>query len=278
MKFILIKKPEEKMKKIRYGLIVLAMLLCSLASAEAQVSIGISIPNLSIGINLPMYPQLAPVPGYPVYYAPQVDGNYFFYDGMYWVYQDDNWYASTWYNGPWGFVEPTAVPLYVLRIPVRYYRQPPPYFRGWQANAPPRWGQHYGHEWEQHRRGWDKWNRKSVPRRAPQPTYQRHYTGDRYPRQLEQQHQLRSQKYRYQPRENTVRQHLKSPGGQKAAAPAGNREQTAQPARSQNRQEQPQPQHEQKNGQQHRQPDQESNRGHGQGQQNDDNRGKEHDK
>ena len=41
------------------------------------------------------------VPGYPVYYAPDIGGNYFFYDGRYWVYQDDNWYSSSWYNGPW---------------------------------------------------------------------------------------------------------------------------------------------------------------------------------
>ncbi|OGU13630.1 MAG: hypothetical protein A2076_08775 [Geobacteraceae bacterium GWC2_53_11] len=196
------------MKKLRYGLFVLMILLCPVTYAKAQVSIGIGLPNLSIGINLPVFPELAPVPGYPVYYAPQVNGNYFFYDGMYWVYQDDNWYASSWYNGPWGFVEPYAVPLYVLRIPVRYYRQPPVYFRGWQSNAPPRWGQHWGHEWQQRRGGWDRWNRSAVPARAPRPTYQRQYSGDRYPRQIEQQHTVRSQSYHYQPRDKAVRQHL----------------------------------------------------------------------
>lgn len=196
------------MKKLRYGLFVLMMLLCPVTYATAQVSIGFSSPNLSIGINLPVFPELAPVPGYPVYYAPQVNGNYFFYDGMYWIYQDDFWYASSWYNGPWALVEPYAVPLYVLRIPVRYYRQPPVYFRGWQSNAPPRWGQHWGHEWEQRRGGWDRWNRSSVPARAPRPTYQRQYSGDRYPHQIEQQHAVRSQSYRYQPRDKVVRQHL----------------------------------------------------------------------
>ena len=84
------------MKKIRYGLIVLSMLLCWVTSAAAQVSIGIGMPNVTIGINLPVFPQLVRVPGYPVYYAPQMAANYFFFDGLYWVYQDDNWYASTW--------------------------------------------------------------------------------------------------------------------------------------------------------------------------------------
>ena len=46
------------MQKIRYGLIMLWMLLCSATFAEAQVSIGIGFPNVSIGINLPLYPEL----------------------------------------------------------------------------------------------------------------------------------------------------------------------------------------------------------------------------
>jgi hypothetical protein len=208
------------MKKIRYGLIVLSMLICSVTSATAQVSIGIGLPNVSIGINLPLFPELVPVPGYPVYYAPEVNGNYFFYDGMYWVYQDDNWYASSWYNGPWGLVQPEVVPLFILRIPVRYYRQPPVYFRGWRSNAPPRWGEHWGHGWEQHRRGWDRWQRGAAPSRAPLPVYQRQYSGDRYPRQVEQQHALRSQQYRYQPRDTVVRQHFQQQREQRAPAPA----------------------------------------------------------
>ena len=76
------------MKRLRYGMIVLSMLLCMATSATAQVSIGIGLPNVSIGINLPLFPDLVAVPGYPVYYAPQMEANYFFYDGMYWVYQE----------------------------------------------------------------------------------------------------------------------------------------------------------------------------------------------
>jgi hypothetical protein len=172
---------------MRYGLIVLWMLLGSLPSAMAQVSIGIGLPSVSIGINVPVYPELVRVPGYPVYYAPQLNSNFFFYDGMYWVYQDDSWYASSWYNGPWGLVGPEVVPLFILRIPVRYYRAPPPYFRGWRADASPRWGEHWGREWEQHRSGWDRWNRRSAPAPAPLPVYQRQYSGDRYPRREQQQ-------------------------------------------------------------------------------------------
>ena len=104
---------------MRYLLIVLSLSLALASSAMAQVSIGIGLPNVSIGINLPVYPQLVRVPNYPVYYAPQVNSNFFFYDGLYWVYQDDDWYASYWYNGPWAIVAPQEVPVFILRIPVR---------------------------------------------------------------------------------------------------------------------------------------------------------------
>jgi len=217
------------MQKLLYVLIVLSMLICPVTSSKAQVSIGIGLPNVSIGINLPLFPHLVPVPGYPVYYAPEVDANYFFYDGMYWVYQHDNWYASSWYNGPWSFVEPEVVPLFVLRIPVHYYRQPPMYFRGWQSNSPPRWGQHWGHGWEQQRRGWDRWKHSSAPAPAPLPVYQRRYYGDRYPR-VEQQHTLRSQSYRYQPRDKVIRQHFQQQAGPNAPAPVQQRRKEVSPA------------------------------------------------
>jgi hypothetical protein len=195
---------------MRYLLVASALLLGSVTSAHAQVSVSIGIPAAEIGVEVGAYPELVRVPGYPVYYAPRASANYFFYDGAYWVYAGDNWYASSWYNGPWQLVAPEAVPLYVLRVPVRYYRRPPPYFRGWRAEAPPRWGDHWGRDWERHREGWDRWDRRAVPRAAPLPVYQRGYGGDRYPAP-EHQHAIRSEQYRYQPREEVTRQHFSPP-------------------------------------------------------------------
>jgi len=229
------------MKKLRYGLIVMWLLMCSIISAEAQLSIGIGLPNVSIGINLPVFPVLTRVPGYPVYYAPQMDANYFFYDGMYWVYQGDNWYASSWYNGPWGPVDPEYVPLFILRVPVRYYRQPPVYFQGWQSSASPRWGQHWGHGWEQKRSGWDTWKRSSAPAPAPLPTYQKKFAGDRYPRP-EQQHQLRGQNYRYQPRDKVVREHFKQQAEHRAPAPDQHQQRDQRPQVDQRQQREQRPQ------------------------------------
>lgn len=193
---------------MRHLLIVLSLLLGVATSAPAQVSVGIGIgmPGLNIGINLPAYPRLVRVPDYPVYYAPQVQGNYFFYDGLYWVLEGDSWYASSWYNGPWGLVAPEVVPVYLLRVPVRYYRSPPPYFRGWEPARPPRWQEHWGNDWQQRRDGWDRRNRSAPPPPAPLPRYQRKFPNERYP-QPDQQPALQGQNYRYQPRDPVVRQH-----------------------------------------------------------------------
>lgn len=216
---------------MRTGLLVLWMLLCSITSAAAQVNIGIGLPGISIGINIPVYPQLIRVPGYPVYYAPQMNSNYFFYDGMYWVYDQDNWYASIWYNGPWELVAPETVPLFILRIPVRYYRQPPSYFRGWNSSAPPRWGEHWGNAWEERRRGWDNWNRSSMPPPAPLPVYQRQYSANKYP-PVEQQQVLQSRNYRYKPQDSLVRQHYPAAQAQSAPSTSPQREQAVPQARS----------------------------------------------
>ena len=199
------------MKK-SYVLIAISMALvqgCYTAPPYESSSYGSGYSGVSIGIHYSTYPDLVRIPGYPVYYAPGVDSNYFFYDGFYWVFQSDNWYVSSWYNGPWNYVGYYDVPAYLLRVPVRYYRQPPPYFRDWRADAPPRWGDHWGRDWERRRSGWDHWDPRSAPAPAPLPAYQRNYSGDRYPRAVEQQHTIRSEYYRYQPREPVTQQYFK---------------------------------------------------------------------
>jgi hypothetical protein len=200
---------------MRHLLLSISLLFLPLFPAAAQAQVSISI-------NVDTYPTLVQVPGYPVYYDPQLNSNYFFYDGLYWVYAGDTWYASSWYNGPWQTTGPESVPLFVLRVPVRYYRQPPVYFRGWQTDAPPRWGEHWGQGWEAHRAGWDRWDRQAVPPPAPLPVYQRQYEGARYPRAPEQQQAIRTESYHYQPREAVTQQHYqqepKKPADSQAAA------------------------------------------------------------
>jgi hypothetical protein len=209
---------------MRYLLLVLSMLLlpASSARADVDVSVAIAIPGVRIGINVPAYPRLVRVPGYPVYYDPAIRLNLFFYDGLYWVFQSDRWYVSSWYNGPWDLVDPYDVPAYILLVPVRYYRVPPPYFHGWRVDAPPRWDTHWGREWQDRRKDWEHPDRHVAPPPAPLPSYQRKYSGKNYPRELEQQRSIRTERYRYEPREAVTQKHYQrehpqggAPGQQK---------------------------------------------------------------
>jgi hypothetical protein len=174
---------------MRIRLVASVLLLLATVPAAAQVSIGITIGS---------YPSFMAVPGYPVYYAPGVGANYFFYDGLYWVYQDDNWYSSSWYNGPWDAIDPMYVPIDVLQVPVRYYIRPPRYFTGWQPDRPPRWNDHWGRDWSQRRQDWDRPRHEMNSAPAPLPDYQRRYSGKDYPR-ADQQRALQQQNYRYHP-------------------------------------------------------------------------------
>ena len=180
---------------------ILAALITTVATAlpaAAQVTV-------SIGINVPSYPTLQRIPDYPVYYAPSVRGNYFFYDGLYWVFDRGEWYASTWYNGPWEVVDRYEVPDYILRVPVRYYRAAPTTFRSWRADAPPQWQVVYGSSWESRRSGWERWDRRSIPAPAPLPVYQRTYSRDRYP-SFSEQVVIQTRSYRYEPRDSSARE------------------------------------------------------------------------
>jgi len=190
---------------MRSVLIALSLLLGTAIPAAAQVSVSVTVPGISIGIHQHGYPELVLVPGYPVYYAPQLPVNYFFYDGYYWLYHEDHWYMSDWYDGPWTAVNADDVPLFVLRVPVRYYVNPPVHFYGWYVDAAPRWDYHWGPRWVYYRQRWDYWDRHIVYAPAPLPLYQRHYVGDRYPRG-EYRHVIHREHYRYQPRDSVVRE------------------------------------------------------------------------
>jgi hypothetical protein len=185
---------------MRHALIGLLISAASFVATPANAAV-----NVSIGINVPTYPSLVRVPNYPVYYAPSLQANYIFYDGLNWVFGADGvWYESPWYNGPWYAVDPYSVPVFLLRVPVRYYRAAPTYFHGWAHDSAPRWGDHWGSNWQSRRAGWDRWNRSSVPAAAPLPTYQRSYSGSRYPVNVAQQAEIQTRSYNYRPRDTVA--------------------------------------------------------------------------
>jgi hypothetical protein len=88
---------------------------------------------------------------------------------------------------------------------------PPAYFIGWQFDTAPRWGDHWGRDWNQHRSGWDRWDRRSIPSPAPLPAYQRNYSGDKYPKKIEHQKELRQKNYGFESRDPVVRKQNEHP-------------------------------------------------------------------
>jgi hypothetical protein len=167
--------------------ISLSLLLGPITTLQAQTRLDISISS---------YPSLILIPGYPVYYDPAQQLNYFFYGGRYWVFHEDGWYYSSWYNGPWIPMEADLVPVFIWRIPLRYYHHRPAYFQGRNANEAPPWDQHWGAGWSRKHPDWQLWNRQSVPAASPLPDYQKQYGGNRYPHSLKQQSTLEHQQAR----------------------------------------------------------------------------------
>jgi hypothetical protein len=182
-------------------LLVAATIVPAEASAQAYSDID---------VDLPAFPEMQPIPGSPVYWGPDVNSNYFYYDGVFWDYFHDVWHWSAWYNGPWTMVDPVYVPTYVLWVPIAYYRRPPQFFRAWNPNRPPRWSEHWGSDWQARHNA--IYASAAMPvERAPLPTYQRQFPRGNYPHGA-QQAQIHARSFPYMPREGIVRQHYEASG------------------------------------------------------------------
>lgn len=133
---------------MKRGILLAGILMASFAAlAHAvpswadSVSIGVSIgtpppPPPPVVVAAP--PQLVVVPGSPVYYAPAVSFNYFFYVGRYYVFHDGAWFVSASFGGPWTFIALERVPRPILAVPVAYYKVPPGH---WKKSGPPPWAE-----------------------------------------------------------------------------------------------------------------------------------------
>jgi hypothetical protein len=194
-------------------------LLAALLLIAATVMPAAAQTYSDIDVDLPYFPEMQPIPDSPVYWAPGVDSNYFFYDGLFWDYHHDLWHWSAWYNGPWMVADPVYVPTYVLWVPVRYYHKPAHHFHGIHPDKPPRWGQHWGRDWQaRHNQVYS--GLPTAWQRAPLPRYQSIYNRANYPRGYEQQRALHAQHYTWQPREGTAS--MRQPAQNRGATTKGN--------------------------------------------------------
>ncbi len=133
--------------------LVLVALIAGTAMNLVVMSVPVAADSVSIGINigppppppppaivLAAPPPLVIVPGTPVYYAPSLSVNFFFYRGRYYTYHNAAWFMATGYGGPWTFVAVERIPQPVLAVPVAYYRVPPGHMK--KHGGPPPWAGH----------------------------------------------------------------------------------------------------------------------------------------
>jgi len=105
------------MKRPAAVLLVLSALFClaappASAGVDVNVNIGIPFP----GFHVEAAPEMVMVPGAPVYFAPRVSVDLFFFDGFWFTRDHDHWYRGHDYRGPWKEVNARYVPPPVHRV------------------------------------------------------------------------------------------------------------------------------------------------------------------
>ena len=104
----------------------------SATASDVKINIGLGVPP----IVLTTPPSLVVVPGTPVYYAPDVSANLFFYKGRYYTVANGVWAMAPAYTGPWAVIQIGQVPAPVVAVPVEYYKIPPGQLK---KQGPPPW-------------------------------------------------------------------------------------------------------------------------------------------
>jgi len=100
-----------------------ASVLVPASARAANVNINIGIPAPAIVVPAP--PRLVIVPGTPVFYAPEVEYNYFVYGDHHYIFRDGRWFIARTHRGPWKLVAVERVPRPIVAVPVTYYKVPP---------------------------------------------------------------------------------------------------------------------------------------------------------
>jgi hypothetical protein len=256
------------MKKLLFGtiLLVLVSVFPVMTMAAVDVSVGISLPPLIV-FGAP--PAVVVLPDTnSVYVVPNIEADFFFWNGWWWRPWEGRWYRSRYYNRGWGYYK--SVP--------RFYYDVDPGWRGYYRDR--NWS---GHSWAyeqipnqrlqqnwknwQSNRYWEKKKTWGVQGYSPKPQqqrqelrqqrqvqYQKRPDVQRHQQQRqEQQRQAKVQKSQDKKQKQTqVQQSQQQRQGQQRQPMVQKPQQQHQPQVKQpQRQEQPQQQHSRPQDQQH---------------------------
>ena len=147
----------NKMKKLFFGTILLALVIVVPIPTMAEVNVGIGI-SLPPPIVFAAPPEMIVLPETYVYVVPDVDVDIFFYDGWWWRPWEGRWYRSHYYNRGWG---------YYNNVPSFYFDVDP----GWR-------GYYRDHNWYGHR-----WNYERIPHQRFQQNWKRWHNDRHWERQ-----------------------------------------------------------------------------------------------
>jgi hypothetical protein len=95
-------KGGNKMKKLLFGAMLLALAISVPIPTMAGVTVQIGIP-LPPPIAFPAPPQVVLLPNTGVYVAPDLGVDFFFFDGWWWRPWEGRWYRSRNYRSGWGY-------------------------------------------------------------------------------------------------------------------------------------------------------------------------------
>ncbi len=148
------------------------------ARAEVNVNVNLGIPLPSIVIAEP--PEFILPSALGFYVAVGVPHDLFRIDGVYFLFRDNRWYRSPYYDGPWDEVRYRKLPKPLRRHKferIRYYRDEE--YRHYRHNRHGYKGKFYRPE-KRHGRDHDRDNRRDDRRRRDEPRRERHERHDRH--------------------------------------------------------------------------------------------------
>jgi len=144
------------MKKIFFGTLFLALVIAVPIPTMAmggRVDVGVSIPLPPL-IVFSAPPEVVVIPETYVYAVPDLDVDFFFYNGWWWRPWEGRWYRSRNYSSGWS-----------------YYQDDPSFYRG----IPSGWRNDYrehrwsGHQWDYQRiphqqlqKNWNNWEKNKY--------------------------------------------------------------------------------------------------------------------
>ncbi len=204
----MIDKGGNRMKKLPWGTILLALVIIVPIPTMAGVHIGVGISLPSIVFAAP--PAVVMMPDTDdVYVVPDIDENMFFWNGWWWRPYGGGWYRSHYYDRGWG-----------------YYNDVPSFY----FDVDPRWRGYYrNHNWDGHRwnydrisygrlqQNWSSWHNNRYWEKQGTWGVQNYQ-----PRPQQQRQQLRQQRQQqYQQRPEVQRNQRKSQNKQFQEKPEG---------------------------------------------------------